>query len=76
MMELTSLAYRKMGLPEDVNLKYRDFEQARLAIDAAQWACSARWKRRYRRRRSTPYRSTLANLQMNYARLASQAGKD
>ena len=23
-----------------------------------------------------PYRSTLANLQMNYARLASQAGKD
>lgn len=33
MMSLSSLAYKKMGLPVGVNDKYKDKEQARLAID-------------------------------------------
>ncbi len=33
MVSLSSLAYQRMGLPHDVNEKYRDLEQARLAID-------------------------------------------
>ncbi len=33
MMSLSSLAYKKMGLPVGVNDKYRDKQQAKLAID-------------------------------------------
>ena len=33
MVSLSSLAYQRMGLPHEVNEKYRDLEQARLAID-------------------------------------------
>ena len=34
-VSLSSLAYRKMGIPKEVNEKYRDMDQARLAIDSA-----------------------------------------
>ena len=33
MVSLSSLAYQRMGIPKEVNEKYRDMEQARLAID-------------------------------------------
>lgn len=33
MMSLSSLAYKKMGLPSGVNDKYKDKQQAKLAID-------------------------------------------
>ena len=33
-VELSSLAYMKMGIPKDVNAKFKDMEQAKLAIDA------------------------------------------
>lgn len=34
MISLTSLAYRKLGLPEDQNAKYKDLDQAKQAIDS------------------------------------------
>src|SRR4030066_195585 len=34
MMSLSSLAYKKMGIPIGVNDKYKDKQQAKLAIDA------------------------------------------
>ena len=34
MMSLSSLAYKKMGIPVGVNDKYKDKQQAKLAIDA------------------------------------------
>lgn len=33
MMSLSSLAYKKMGLPVGINDKYKDKQQARLAVD-------------------------------------------
>lgn len=72
LMELIRQAYRRMGLPESVNLKYLDLEQASLAIDAIMGILAA-LDRKVPENEVAPYRSTLANLQMNYARLASQA---
>ena len=74
MMELASLAYQKMGIPENVNLKYRDFSQARMAIDALKGLVGA-LEGKVPDEEVNAYRGTLANLQMNYARLAGQAGK-
>jgi uncharacterized protein (DUF2267 family) len=34
MMSLSSIAYKKMGLPSGINDKYKDKQQAKLAIDA------------------------------------------
>jgi len=34
MMSLSSLAYKKMGIPAGVNDKYKDKEQARMAVDS------------------------------------------
>lgn len=72
LMELIRQAYRRMGLPESVNLKYLDLEQAGLAIDAIMGILAA-LDRKVPENEVAPYRSTLANLQMNYARLAGQA---
>ncbi|MCJ7745637.1 MAG: hypothetical protein MUP40_05035, partial [Actinobacteria bacterium] len=33
MISLSSLAYQKMGIPHEVNEKFRDMEQAKLSID-------------------------------------------
>ena len=69
MMDMASLAYQKMGLPEEVNLKYRDFDQARLAIDALKGLLGA-MEGKVPENEIAPYRSTLANLQMNFVRLS------
>ncbi len=74
-MELIRQAYRRMGLPETVNLKYKDLEQASLAIDALMGILAA-MEKKVPAEKISSYRSTLANLQMNYARLATQAGDD
>ena len=69
MMDMASLAYQKMGLPEEVNLKYRDFDQARLAIDALKGLLGA-MEGKVPENEIAPYRGTLANLQMNFVRLS------
>jgi hypothetical protein len=73
MMDMASLAYQKMGLPEEVNLKYRDFDQARLAIDALKGLLGA-MEGKVPEGEVAPYRGTLANLQMNFVRLAKPGG--
>ena len=68
MNELASVGYMKMGLPESVNLKYRDFAQARLAIDTLE-AMLKGVEGKMPEESLQPFRGTLANLQMNFVQL-------
>ena len=68
MNQLASVGYMKMGLPESVNLKYRDFTQARLAIDTLEGmikGAEAKIPEDFLR----PFKGTIANLQMNFFQL-------
>lgn len=67
MVSLSSLAYQRMGIPKEVNEKYRDMEQARLAIDcldallgAAEGRLPAEMKK--------SLTGTVDNLKLNFAR--------
>lgn len=71
MNQLASVAYLKMGMPENVNLKYRDFEQARLAIDSLEAMIKAA-EGKVADEGVNPFRGTLANLQMNFVQLRQQ----
>ena len=75
MNQMASLAYLKMGIPESVNLKYRDFEQAALAIDALEGLIKGT-ESRIPQEALRPFRGTLANLQMNYVQLVRRSGGD
>jgi hypothetical protein len=68
MNELASVGYMKMGLPESVNLKHRDFVQARLAIDTLE-AMLKGVEGKMPEESLQPFRGTLANLQMNFVQL-------
>ncbi|MBN2026158.1 MAG: hypothetical protein JW854_05305 [Actinobacteria bacterium] len=68
MNDLASLAYMKMGLPESVNLKYRDLDQASLAIDTLEAIIKAA-EGRVSPEHLQPFRGTLANMQMNFVQL-------
>ena len=68
MNELASVGYMKMGLPESVNLKQRDFVQARLAIDTLE-AMLKGVEGKMPEESLQPFRGTLANLQMNFVQL-------
>ncbi len=68
MISLASVGYQKLGLPESVNLKYRDFSQASLAIDSLQALIRAA-EGKMEESRLAPFRGTLANLQMNFVKL-------
>ncbi len=68
MNQLASTGYMKMGLPESVNMKYRDFAQARLAIDTLEAMLKAA-EGKVPGELLQPFRGTLANLQMNYVQL-------
>jgi len=65
MNQLASVGYLKLGLPEQVNLKYRDLGQAILAIDALE-AMIKGLEGKLPEERLRPFRGTLANLQLNY----------
>jgi hypothetical protein len=69
MNQLASVGYMKMGLPESVNLKYRDFAQARLAIDTLE-AMIKGAEGKITGELLQPFRGTLANLQMNFVQLS------
>ena len=68
MNQLASMGYMKMGLPESVNLKYRDFGQARLAIDILEAMLKAA-EGKVAAELLQPFRGTLANLQLNFVQL-------
>ncbi len=68
MNELASVGYMKMGLPESVNLKYRDFAQAQLAIDSLEGLIKGA-EGKIPEEVLRPFRGTLANLQMNFVQL-------
>jgi hypothetical protein len=68
MNQLASVGYMKMGLPESVNLKYRDFDQARLAIDTLE-AILKGAEGKVAEESLRPFKGTLANLQMNFVQL-------
>lgn len=67
MVSLSSLAYQRMGLPKEVNEKFRDMEQARLAIDCIESmlkAISARLPDEH----AKALTDTLDNLKLNFAK--------
>jgi len=68
MNDLASLAYMKMGLPESVNLKYRDLDQASLAIDTLEGIIKAA-EGKIPQELLQPFRGTLANMQMNFVQM-------
>jgi hypothetical protein len=67
MVSLSSLAYQRMGIPHDVNEKYRDLDQARLAIDCID-ALAKALEGRIPEDLFNPLKGTLDNLKLNYAR--------
>lgn len=66
-INLSSLAYQKMGIPKDVNAEYKDMEQARLAIDCID-AIVRILSERLPAERVQPLTGTLDNLKLNYAK--------
>jgi hypothetical protein len=66
-VSLSSLTYRKMGIPPEVNEKFRDADQARLAIDVIE-ALLKSLQGRAPEDRLAPFASTLDNLKLNFAR--------
>lgn len=73
MNQFASLGYLKMGLPESVNLKYRDLSQALLAIDLLE-AMIKGAEGKIPEESLKPFRGTLANLQLNYVQLKKRRG--
>jgi hypothetical protein len=71
MNQLASVGYMKMGIPESVNLKYRDFDQAGLAIDTLE-AMIKGAEGKVPEEFLQPFKGTLANLQMNFVQLKRQ----
>lgn len=67
MISLSSLAYQRMGIPHEVNEKYKDMEQARLAIDSLDALCTA-IEGRVPAEQVDPLKSTLSNLKLNFAK--------
>jgi len=66
-VSMSSLAYQRMGIPHEVNEKYRDMDQARLAIDSID-ALIKTLEGRLDEDMSEPLKSTLANLKLNFAK--------
>ncbi len=67
MVSLSSLAYQKMGIPHEVNEKFRDMEQAKLAIDCLD-AMVKVLSDRLSEDELKPLSGTLDNLKMNYVK--------
>ena len=73
MNQLASLGYLRMGLPESVNLKHRDLDQALLAIDVLE-AMIKGAEGKIAEESLRPFRGTLANLQLNFVQLKRRGG--
>jgi len=66
-VSLSSLAYQRMGIPKEVNEKFRDMEQAQLAIDSID-ALLKVLDQSLPEDALKPLSGTLDNLKMNFAR--------
>lgn len=71
MLTLASIGYQKMGFPE-VNAKFRDMEQARLAIDALA-ALLGVLEGRAEPEALQPFQNTLANMRLNFVQASKQS---
>ena len=67
MMSLSSLAYKKMGIPVGVNDKYKDKQQAKLAIDAFDALLKVLMDEISAGEREN-LKSSLSNLQINFVK--------
>ena len=68
MMSLSSLAYKKMGIPAGVNDKYKDKQQAKMAVDSFN-ALLKVIKDDLSGEESENLQSSLANLQLNFVKV-------
>ena len=68
MMSLSSLAYKKMGIPAGVNDKYKDRQQAKMAVDSFD-ALLKVIKDDLSGEESENLQSSLANLQLNFVKV-------
>jgi hypothetical protein len=68
MMSLSSLAYKKMGIPVGVNDKYKDKEQAKMAVDGFD-ALFKVLKDELSASEAENLQSSLANLQLNFVKV-------
>ena len=67
MMSLSSLAYKKMGIPAGVNDKYKDKGQARMAVDGFDALFSV-IKDELSASEAENLQSSLSNLQFNFVK--------
>ncbi len=70
MISLSSLAYKKMGLPVGVNDKYKDKQQAKLAVDAFDALLKVIMDEVSAEERES-LKSSLSNLQLNFVKAFS-----
>lgn len=70
MMSLSSLAYKKMGIPIGVNDKYKDKQQAKLAIDAFDALLKVLMDEISAGEKEN-LKSSLSNLQINFVKAFS-----
>jgi uncharacterized protein (DUF2267 family) len=70
MMSLSSLAYKKMGIPVGVNDKYKDKQQAKLAIDAFDALLKVLMDEISAGEKEN-LKSSLSNLQINFVKAFS-----
>jgi hypothetical protein len=70
MMSLSSLAYKKMGIPIGVNDKYKDKQQAKLAIDAFDALLKILMDEISAAEKEN-LKSSLSNLQINFVKAFS-----
>ncbi len=68
MMSLSSLAYKKMGIPAGVNDKYKDKAQAKMAVDGFD-ALFKVLKDELSASETENLQSSLANLQLNFVKV-------
>ncbi len=68
MMSLSSLAYMKMGLPVGVNDKYKDRQQAKLAVDGFDALLKVIIDEVSAEEREN-LKSSLSNLQINFVKI-------
>lgn len=67
MISLSSLAFQRIGIPAEVNARFKDLEQARLAIDCLDALCGT-LEGRVPADALKPLVSTLDNLKFNFAK--------
>jgi hypothetical protein len=68
MMSLSSLAYKKMGLPVGTNDRYKDKVQAKIAVDSFE-ALLKVLEAEISAQEADNLRSSLSNLQLNFVKI-------